>query len=108
MNVGTNIKYFRRLNSLSQKELGEKVGVSNKTICSWEINRTEPDMEHFDLLCKALGCSRNQLITGSTTNDIPPMAPDAIVMLDLYNRANEEQRKAVLNLLRSLVPEDNN
>lgn len=103
MNVGSNIKHFRKINNLSQKELGDKIGVSNKTICSWEINRTEPDMEHFDMLCKIFGCSRNQLISGNDINDIPRMAPDAIIMLDLYNRATEEQRKAVLNLLQTFV-----
>lgn len=37
MSVGKNIRKFRKLNKLTQEELANKLGVSDKTISSWEI-----------------------------------------------------------------------
>lgn len=101
MDVGANIKHYRKLNNLNQQELGERIGVSNKTISSWEINRTEPRMEHFDAMCKVFGCSRSQLVSGA--NDIPKMSPDIAEIIDLCNRVTQEQRDAVKVLLRSFL-----
>ena len=36
MNIGEKIRTYRRNCNLTQKELGEKIGVSDKTISSWE------------------------------------------------------------------------
>ena len=101
MSIGTNIKHFRKINKWNQKELGERIGVSNKTVSSWEIDRTEPSMEYFDKLCAAFSCTRSQLINGYADDKVPAMAEDAVMLLDLYNRATPEQRKAVIALLQS-------
>ena len=45
MNIGEKIRTYRRNCKLTQKELGEKIGVSDKTISSWENSRTMPDLE---------------------------------------------------------------
>lgn len=104
MTIGDNIKYFRKQSNLTQVELAEKIGVSNRTVCSWEINRTEPDMDSVDKICTVLGCTRNNLVSGPDNSYIiPDMAPDIALLIDLYNRANPEQRQAVINLLRSFV-----
>lgn len=44
MNLGNRISELRMAKKLSQEELAKKVFVSNKTISSWELNRTEPDL----------------------------------------------------------------
>ena len=50
MNTGEKIRTYRRNCKLTQKELGEKIGVSDKTISSWENSRTMPDLEMLSLL----------------------------------------------------------
>ena len=44
MSVGENIKTYREKNGLSQPQLAEKLNISFKTISSWELNRTEPNI----------------------------------------------------------------
>lgn len=107
MSIGSNIKHFRKLNGWNQKELGEKIGVSNKTISSWEIDRTEPNMEYFDKLCVIFSCSRNQLVNGFEFeyDYAVEIADGAVEIVDLYSRATPPQRKAVIALLRSFFPE---
>ena len=47
---GTIVKQLRERKGMDQKQLGEIVGVSDKTVSSWEINRTEPKWESFSNL----------------------------------------------------------
>ena len=41
-NFGTRIKELRKSNGLTQKQLAAILKVSEKTILSWELNRTIP------------------------------------------------------------------
>ena len=44
--VAQKIKYYRKLKRITQKELGEKIGVKHNTISSYEngINQPEQDL----------------------------------------------------------------
>lgn len=45
------LKKIRESSGMSQKELAKKLGVSQKTVSSWEINRTSPkpsQMQHME------------------------------------------------------------
>lgn len=44
MDLGRQIKEYRKQMNWTQKELGEKVNVSDKTISSWENGRTYPEL----------------------------------------------------------------
>lgn len=60
--IGTTIKMLRENKNISQEELGNVLGVSDKTISSWEINRTEPKMGIVQLLADYFGVSTDYLI----------------------------------------------
>lgn len=45
MEIGNTVKHYRKEHSLTQEQLGKALGVSSKTISSWENNRTFPDIE---------------------------------------------------------------
>jgi transcriptional regulator with XRE-family HTH domain len=62
MNIGDNIKKWRELRNLKQSELAELLGVSDKTISSWEINRTEPKMGMVEKISSALNCRKTDII----------------------------------------------
>ena len=40
--VGERIKHLRNQNHMTQKALAEQLYVSDKTVASWEADRTEP------------------------------------------------------------------
>lgn len=63
MNIGATIKAFRLLNSMDQKELADKLHVSNKTISSWESNRTQPKMEMIEEMCKVFNCKKSDFLS---------------------------------------------
>lgn len=70
---GSNIKKLREQHNLNQEELGNIVGVSDKTVSSWEINRTEPKMGIVQKLADYFNVSTDYLIKGDklfdNTND---------------------------------------
>lgn len=76
MNTGEKIRTYRRNCKLTQKELGEKIGVSDKTISSWENSRTMPDLEMLSLLHHTLGLPIDFPSIESATESIEPTLPD--------------------------------
>ena len=62
MCIGDNIKKVRESRGLKQSELAELVKVSDKTVSSWEINRTEPKMGMIEKICQALNCKKTDII----------------------------------------------
>lgn len=62
MNLGKRIINYRKKASLTQQELASKLYVTDKTISSWESNRTEPDLETIIKLSEIFSCRVSELI----------------------------------------------
>ncbi len=96
MNLGKRISKLRTLKKLSQEELAKKLFVSNKTISSWETNRTEPGLEDIVKLSETFECSVVYLIYGDIEkNDIETeikikVTQDKFASLNLYMQKNAQ------------------
>ena len=64
MKIGKFIAVLRKEKGMTQEQLGEKLGVTNKTISRWENGNYMPDVEMLSLLSKEFGVSINELISG--------------------------------------------
>lgn len=62
MNIGENIKQLRKNKGLTQKELGELIGVKAITIRKYESNEREPNIETLNKIAMALGVTINDLV----------------------------------------------
>lgn len=62
--IGKFIATLRKEKDLTQEQLGEKLGVTNKTISRWENGNYMPDIEMLSLLAKEFDVSINELISG--------------------------------------------
>lgn len=67
--VGKFIAQLRREQGLTQEALGQKVGVTNKTVSRWETGAYMPDIELLVPLGEALGVSVNELLAGERLSD---------------------------------------
>lgn len=67
--VASKIKYFRQLNKMTQKELGEKVGVAHNTISSYESGTNEPEQDMLFKLAQAFNISINDLFPPISTDN---------------------------------------
>lgn len=57
-----SLKAARVNAGLSQKAVADNLGISNKTICSWEKGHTFPSAGYIDKLCKLYGVSYDEII----------------------------------------------
>ena len=62
--TGKTIKTLREKRKLTQKELAEKISVSDKTVSKWETGKGLPDIGIIEELARALGVSIGELLTG--------------------------------------------
>lgn len=62
--IGKFIAECRKQNKMTQSELGEKLGVTEKSISNWENGRNMPDLSLFRPLCDELHITINDLISG--------------------------------------------
>ena len=62
--TGGTIRKLREQKHLTQKQLAEKLNVSDKTISKWETGRGLPDISILMELAAALGVSVPELLTG--------------------------------------------
>ncbi|MFL0195312.1 helix-turn-helix domain-containing protein [Clostridium sp. WILCCON 0269] len=65
MNIGENIKKYRKLKRLTQKQLAENIGKSEITVRKYENNDTNPPLDAIDKMAKALNVSVTELIGNS-------------------------------------------
>ena len=62
--TGAAVRQLRESRGMTQAELGEKIGVSSKTVSKWETARGLPDISLLQPLARALGISVIELMNG--------------------------------------------
>ena len=62
--IGKFIQEMRKQKKMTQQELAEKLGVSDKSVSRWENGKNMPDVSLYKLLCDELNISVNDLISG--------------------------------------------
>lgn len=67
--IGIFISNCRKEKDLTQTQLAEILGVSDKSISRWENGKTMPDMSLYEPLCKALGIQISELLYARKMTD---------------------------------------
>ena len=62
--IGKFIADCRKDKKMTQSELAEKLGVTDKSVGNWENGRNMPDLSLFKPLCDELGITINDLLSG--------------------------------------------
>lgn len=62
--IGRFIAENRKLKKMTQVELAEKLGVSDRSVSKWENGRCMPDLSLFEPLCEELGITINEFLSG--------------------------------------------
>ena len=94
---GKIIRYYRKLRGLTQAELAARISVSEKTISSWEVDRTEPNMEAVENLSAVLGVSKSELVGEKMKED--QLSANEMAVLTAYRNASADTRRAVEAIL---------
>lgn len=62
--IGEFISHARKEKGLTQRQLADEIGVTDKAISRWETGRGMPDTGTIPFLCTALGINVNELLSG--------------------------------------------
>lgn len=65
MKFGENLKKLRKVKSISQEELANKMKVSRQSVSKWETGDAYPEMNNILELCKIFHCRINDLVNDS-------------------------------------------
>ena len=76
MTLGQRIQELRKGLSLSQEELGEKMGVSRQAISKWEGDQTIPELDKLIALSKLFGLTVGQLLGVEQPVPAPAAVPN--------------------------------
>lgn len=67
--IGRFIQERRKEKNITQQELAEKLGVTDRSVSNWENGKNMPDVSLYKELCDELDISVNELISGEKLND---------------------------------------
>ena len=101
MSYGERISKLRQSKNITQKELASKLYVTDKTISSWESNRTEPSIEMIIKLSEILECSASYLLYGDNFKDNVEMEIKIKLTKEEYENLNKMMKSIGKFLLQS-------
>lgn len=91
MSIGENIKSLRESRGLTQAQLGDAVGVSDKAVSTWESGKREPRMGVSEKLAEFFGVTASALLCSEECGTA--LASDfEKFMVEAYRRMDAEQR----------------
>lgn len=90
----------RKEKNLTQAELAEKLGISNKTISKWECGKALPDYTLVEEVCSILSITTSELFSGENNHKI-----DEKQMIDMLERIQklENQKKIIFGILLMIL-----
>lgn len=99
--IGTFVAQKRKEKNMTQAQLAERLGVSNKTISKWETGKCMPDYSVIESLCKELDISIAELMDGEEKTDSSIRTYDESQILGLVRRTQtlEHQRTSLYGLI---------
>ncbi len=66
--IGKFISVLRRANGMTQKELAEKLFVSDKSVSRWECDECAPDLALIPVIAELFGVTSDELLRGERKN----------------------------------------
>jgi len=100
LTIGKFIALKRKEKNLTQEQLAETLGVSNKTVSKWECGKCMPDYGIVKPLCQELGITVSELMDGEVKADSSIRVFDEEQILDMLRRIQqlEKQKMSIFGI----------
>lgn len=101
--IGKFIAEMRKEQNLTQIDLADALGISNKTISKWECGNGMPDYSVMEDLCDVLKININELLSGERlpSKDYNKKAEEN--MMNLMHESVEKKKRERNNLISCIV-----
>ena len=103
--IGKFIALNRKNKELTQEQLAEKLGVTNKTVSRWETGKYMPDLSLLKPLSEELGITLNELLSGEKIEEqkiVENTERNIINTIDYSSKKVENEHKKISIILMIL------
>lgn len=98
--IGTFLAELRKEKNLTQDELGEQIGVTNKTVSRWENGNYLPPVEFLQILSKLYDVSLNELLSGERLNEACyKQNAEEYITTDLMTKSKDAKKRMIVSYL---------
>lgn len=97
--IGKFIADERKKKGYTQKQLSEKLEISDKTISKWECGNGFPEVSLLLPLCNELEITVNELLSGERVSEADYRKKAEENMVNLVREAQESKKKIVLSAM---------
>lgn len=99
--IGEYISLKRKKKNLTQEELAEKLGITDRAISKWENGVCMPDVSNIPLLCDILEISINDLFSGCDVNmkEFEKKVDENLLSLKRMEEENNRRMFHAINIL---------
>ena len=94
--IGKFIAKIRKEKKLTQKQLAEKLGITDRAISKWENSKSMPDLALLKPLCNILDITINELLSGEYINE---EKNEEKLEENIVNAINYDKRRQNINEL---------
>ena len=101
--IGKFIAEERKRKGYTQKQLSEKLGISDKTVSKWERGNGFPEVSLLLPLCNELDITVNELLSGERVSEEDYRKKAEENMVNLVKEAQESKRKIILSVMVSIL-----
>lgn len=104
--IGNRISKHRKAKGMTQEELAGQMGVSAQAVSKWETDTSCPDISALPQLCRILGITTDELLTGNSNEVklVPPAQRKSLEELTLRVKVlSADGDKIRVNLPMTLV-----
>ena len=101
--IGKFIAVMRKEKNLTQRQLAETIGISDKTVSKWETGNGMPDVSLMMPLCDALNITVNELLSGERLDDTQYKKKAEENIMELMKEKKESKIKIALSIICFVV-----
>jgi len=101
--IGIFIAKCRQQTKLTQQQLANKLGVTDKAVSKWENGRCMPDISLIEKLANILNISVSEILSGEKLEEITKINSDEIVKDSISFFQREYFKKRITKVIISLV-----
>ena len=101
--TGTFISARRKELNLNQKQLADKLGVTDKAVSKWETGRSAPDISLLEPLAKELGVSVVEILQGEKVEEENFSAVSDKVVVKTMKKDKQKLRRSVTIAVSTVI-----
>lgn len=101
--IGKFIAAMRREQNMTQRELADRLNVSDKTVSKWETGHGLPEVALMLPLCEIFHITVNELLSGERLDDATYFKKAEENMANLIQEKEEAKKKIVLSVIVALI-----